>query len=272
MRTLIRAGVEPLILVRDPETVPRELRGLVRIARADSRVPEQVAAATRGGGALYWVSPSPVSDDPLGEYAEAAEALTSAVTDNGIRRVVLQSSVGAELRHGAGEIDALAATEVALDALGVDTAHLRCGYFFSNLGLMDDAIRAGVLPTVLPVDAEMPWVAPRDIAEVAAGLLLNRDWSGRTVRAVHGPVDLSWSRVAEILSSVLRREIQAERIGDDELLAGYLQAGMARGLADAVLAMSTGLREGFTPEQPRTVASTTEMTLAAWAQDELVGA
>lgn len=40
----------------------------------------------------------------------------------------------------------------------------------------------------------------------------------------------------------------------------------------AVLAMSTGLREGFTPEQPRTVASTTETTLAAWAQDELVGA
>ncbi|AQP51891.1 hypothetical protein [Tessaracoccus flavescens] len=118
----------------------------------------------------------------------------------------------------------------------------------------------------------MPWVAPRDIAEVAAGLLLNRDWSGRTVRAVHGPVDLSWSRVAEILSSVLRREIRAERIGDDELLAGYLQAGMPRGLAEAVLAMSTGLREGFTPERPRTVASTTETTFAAWAQDELVGA
>ena len=60
---------------------------------------------------------------------------------------MLQSSVGAELRHGAGEIDGLAATEVALDALGGDTAHLRCG-FFSNLGLMDDAIRAGALPTV----------------------------------------------------------------------------------------------------------------------------
>lgn len=53
VRTLIRAGVEPLILVRDPEKVPRELRGLVRIARADARVPEQVAAATRGGGGAH---------------------------------------------------------------------------------------------------------------------------------------------------------------------------------------------------------------------------
>jgi hypothetical protein len=35
------------------------------------------------------------------------------------------------------------------------------------------------------------------------------------------------------------------------------------------MGMSTGLREGFTPEQPRTAATTTPTTLAAWCQDEL---
>lgn len=33
--------------------------------------------------------------------------------------------------------------------------------------------------------------------------------------------------------------------------------------------MSTGLRGGFVPEQPRTVHTTTPTTLAAWAYDEL---
>ena len=35
------------------------------------------------------------------------------------------------------------------------------------------------------------------------------------------------------------------------------QAGMTESLVEAVVGMSTGLRNGFTPEQPRTFASTT---------------
>lgn len=95
-----------------------------------------------------------------------------------------------------GEIDGLAATEVALDGLDTDVTHLRCGYFFTNLLLDVDSLKSGRLQTVLPVDAPMAWVAPRDIAEVAALTLLNREWTGHRVQAVQGPEDLSWSQVA----------------------------------------------------------------------------
>ena len=54
-------------------------------------------------------------------------SVARAVAENAIPRTVFQSSVGAELRHGAGEIDGLAGTEVALDALDVSVVHLRCG-------------------------------------------------------------------------------------------------------------------------------------------------
>ena len=60
----------------------------------------------------------------------------------------------------AGEIDDLARTEERLDATGASVVHLRCGYFFSNLLLQIDAVRAGVVPIVLPADQPMPWVAP----------------------------------------------------------------------------------------------------------------
>lgn len=72
-------------------------------------------------------------------------------------------------------------------------------------------MEAGRLQTVLPLDAPMAWVAPRDIAEVAALTLLNRDWTGRRVQAVHGPADLSWSQVTEILTRELGREVLVER-------------------------------------------------------------
>lgn len=270
-RMLIRAGVRPLLLTRDPARIAADLRPYVDIAQADSHDAAEVVAATRDVDALYWVDPSVFSEDPLADYARATEALVRAVRANGIRRVVFQSSVGAERRHGVGEIDGLAGTEVAVDALGVDVTHLRCGYFFTNLLLDIESLRAGTLATVLPLDFRMPWAAPRDIAEVAALALLNGEWTGRRVQAVHGPADLSWAEVAAILTRELGREVAVQRIDDEEMRQGLRAAGMPDAMAEAVLGMSTGLRDGFVAEQPRSVLSTTPTTLEAWARGELVG-
>ncbi|MER6396733.1 NAD(P)H-binding protein [Kitasatospora sp. NPDC001603] len=267
--TLIRAGVRPRVLLREPGRLAPEVRGEVDAVRVDQFDPEAVAAATEGVDALYWVDPTTGGEDPLADYARATAAVVRAVTGNRIGRVVFQSSVGAEKRHGAGEIDGLAGTETALDDLGVDVTHLRCGYFFTNLELQLDTLRAGTLQVVLPLDQPMAWVAPRDIAEVAATRLLSPAWSGRCVRAVHGPADLTWRQVAGILTAATGRRIGVERITDDAMRAGLRRSGMTEGLVEAVLGMSTGLRANFTPEQRRSVRTTTPTTLAAWAYDHL---
>ncbi|MBB5785388.1 NmrA family NAD(P)-binding protein [Nonomuraea jabiensis] len=268
-RALVRAGVRPRLLMRQPDRLPADLRDFVEVVQADSWDTELVVAATREVEAIYWVDPTSAGADPLADHARATEAVTAAVTRNNIGRVVFQSSVGAEKRHGAGEIDGLAGTEVALDEIGVDVTHLRCGYFFTNLLLEIDALRAGTLQVALPLDAPMSWVAPRDIAEVAATVLLNPAWSGRHVRAVHGPADLTWNDVAAILSIELGRPITVEQISDQAMYDQYIKAGMPPKLAEAFLGMSTGLRDGFVPEQDRTAATTTPTTLSSWVHDEL---
>lgn len=266
---LIRSGVRPVLLTRHPDQIPDPIRAVADVRQADLTDAEQVVTATADVQAMYWVDPSVLSADPLADYAKATHAVVEAVRSNGIARVVFQSSVGAEKRHGVGEIDGLAATELALDGLGIDVCHLRCGYFFTNLGLELDAICAGLIRTVLPLDHAMAWVAPRDIAEVAVGRLLNSRWRGRHVQAVHGPADLTWRQVANLLTSHLGRTVRVERISDEQMRDDYLTAGMPPVMAQAVLGMSTGLRDGFTPEQPRTLASTTPTALAGWIVDEL---
>ncbi|MEU3502023.1 NAD(P)H-binding protein [Streptomyces hundungensis] len=266
---LVRAGVRPRVLLRDPGRLAAGITGEVDTVKVDQYDADAVVAATRGVDALYWVDPSTGGEDPLADYARATTSVVRAVTENRIGRVVFQSSVGAEKRRGAGEIDGLAHTEQALDDTGADVTHLRCGYFFTNLELQLDAVRAGLLQVVLPLDQPMAWVAPRDIAEVAAGRLLSSTWSGRCVQAVHGPADLSWRQVASILTAATGRRIGVERITDDDMRARLHEAKMPDGMVEAVLGMSTGLREEFVPEQPRTVRTTTPTTLAAWAYDHL---
>ena len=99
--------------------------------------------------------------------------------------------------------------------------------------------------------------------------LLSPDWSGRHVQAVHGPEDLSWAQATGIVSDATGHAVRAERIPDEQMFAILRDSGMSDRFAAAVLGMSTGLRDDFTPEQLRTVATTTPTTLASWAHDTL---
>jgi uncharacterized protein YbjT (DUF2867 family) len=181
--------------------------------------------------------------------------------------VVFLISVGAERRHGVGHIDGLARIEEHLDATGAAVCHLRCGYFFTNLLFDPASLAAGVLATTADADVPGPWVDPRDVGDVAAARLLSDAWSGRVVQAVHGPEDLSFTRVAEILSDVLGHAVRVQPVTDDDVRAALRQAGMAPGAVEGIVGMAAGSR-GLVPEQLRDVL-TTPPTLAGWAYAHL---
>jgi uncharacterized protein YbjT (DUF2867 family) len=268
VQMLIQAGVRPTVLVRDPAKLAPDMRAQVDVAQGDLLDATYVAAATRGAEALLWIVPeSFTAADPVAEMARIGANGAAAIAANGIGRTVLISSVGAELRHGAGFIDGLARNEELIGGGNVLT--LRCGYYFTNLLGSLDELRAGTLTTTRPAASPMPWVDPRDVGEVAAARLLAADWSGPTVQAVHGPADLSWNDVAEIVGSALGRKIAVQVITDDALRGALTGAGLTPGVVEGIVGMTAGLREGFTPEQPRSFLSTTPTTLAAWAAENL---
>lgn len=65
------------------------------------------------------------------------------------------------------------------------------------------------------------------------------------------------------------RPLRAEQVRDDDVRAALRAGGLGDALVEAVLGMSTGLRENFTPENPRTIITTTPTMLAAWAHEHL---
>ncbi|WP_256107485.1 NAD(P)H-binding protein [Streptomyces sp. ODS05-4] len=265
---LVRAGIRPRLLLRDAGRLPASLASRADVVEVDQRDHAAVLKATEGVDALYWVSPTTGDDDPVAAHERLGRVAADAVTAHAIPRVVFQSSVGAELRGGAGEIDGLARTEELLDATGASVTHLRCGFFFTNLCLQIDALRAGAVPVLLPLDQPMPWVAPRDIAEVAALHLLSPHPSPH-LQAVHGPEDLTWSQALAVVSDATGHPVRAERIEDDAMRAMLRSAGLTAAQTEAMVGMSTGLRDGFTPEQPRDPTTTTPTRLAGWAYETL---
>ncbi|MFB7595843.1 NAD(P)H-binding protein [Streptomyces sp. NPDC056160] len=269
VRLLLQAGARPRLLLRDPSRLEPDIRERVDARRGDLTDAAFVRDAMAGATAAFLVDPTPHTvEDPVGTSRRTGAGLAAAVREGGVRRVVFLSSVGAEMRHGAGHIDGLAAVEEQLDTTGADVLHLRCGYFFTNLLPALDDLSAGRLTTTDDPERTLPWVDPRDIGDIAAARLLNDTWDGRTVQGVHGPEDLSWRRVAEILTTALDRDIRLRPVCDDDARRTLAAAGLPPGAVDGIVDMTAGTRT-LTPEQRREPDTTTPTTLAAWSHTHL---
>ena len=270
VQLLIQAGVRPTLLAHHPARLDPAVRERADVVEADVSDAATVLRATRDADALFWASPpnfDPVAD-PVAWYTQLGANAARAVTENRIGRTVFLSSIGAEQRSGAGEIDGLARTEEYLDATGAAVLHLRCGYFFTNVDDLD-AIRDGVIRAPRPLDFAQPWVDPRDIGEIAAVRLLGPAWPGRQVQAVHGPEDLTLAEVAVIISEAVGRRVRAETISDEAWRESLRAAGFGAKQVDAISGMTAVTRADFVPEDKRSFVTTTPTTLAAWAQSYL---
>lgn len=269
-RLLVQAGVRPLLLLRDPAKLDPALREASEIRIVDQDDAASVVAATKGVDTLFWLNPPDyASEDPIGAYVGKGRNAAEAVKENGVRRVVFLSSMGAELRHGAGLVDGLGQTEELLDATGASILHLRPGFFFTNFFQQVDGLKQGVYAAPAPADTAMPYVDPRDIGDIAAARLLDPNWTGRHTQGVHGPKDLTFAESAAIVSEATGKAIAYQEVPDDAFHDALLQMGMPKAVADGYLQLYVGLRSGFTPDDPRTFATTTPTTLGEWAYANL---
>ena len=159
---LVRAGVRPRVLLRDPGRLAPGIRDEVDAVRGDQYDAEAVVAATRDIDALYWVDPSSRRGPARGLRPRHRRPRARGHREpDRTRRLPEQRRRGEAPRRR--EIDGLADTETALDAIGVDVTHLRCGYFFTNLDLQLDAVRAG--PSKWSSRSTRPWPgSPRAIS------------------------------------------------------------------------------------------------------------
>lgn len=220
-------------------------------------------------GAFLMVPPDYSSNDMLANQRAVADSEVAAVRASGIRRVVALSSIGAQHESGTGPIVVPRYFEQQLsEAEGVDVLFLRATYFMENLLQNLDLIRGmGIAGSGARADASLPMVATKDVAAVAAERLDRGDFSGKVVRYVLGPRDVTFAEAARILgASIGRPDLPYVQFSYDDLAGALTRAGLPPTVAGLFVEMNRAVNEGLlVPTQPRSAENTTPTTLEAFA-------
>ena len=121
-------------------------------------------------------------------------------------------------------------------------------------------------------DLKLPACATRDIAAVAARLLLNTSWTGQGHVAVLGPEDLSFDDMARTMTEVLGRPVRYQRIPFEAYRSRFIEMGMSEAMAQGMTDMARAKDEGLDNAEPRTPESTTPTSFRQWCEETLTPA
>lgn len=203
--------------------------------------------AFKGADAVYLMVPADfAAPNMLDHQKKAGNAYIAALKASGVQHVVLLSSIGAHLRHGAGPIDGLGYLEEELAKLNVNVKMLRPAYFFYNLHSMGGMLRnAGIIGSNFGGTSDpIALVHTDDIAAVAAKHLLALDFKGQTVEYIASD-ERTGAEIARVLGSAIGKpETPWIQFSDEDALNGMIGAGLSQDLAGRYVEMGRALREG----------------------------
>jgi uncharacterized protein YbjT (DUF2867 family) len=168
---------------------------------------------------------------------------------------------GTPVAGRAGLVTASLAMDDLIASTGVAYRALANPSFMDNLLREVASIRdEGVFTDTSAPGRKAPAVATRDIAAAAAGLLVDRSWTGAGSVPLLGPADLSPDDMARIMSEVLGRPVRYQQQSLAQLgaaLAGYgMGDAFVQGMVDMTRAKDEGLDDGV-PRTPQTASPTT---------------
>ncbi|MEU7498747.1 NAD(P)H-binding protein [Streptomyces griseofuscus] len=266
------AGEELRVIVRDPARLPDAAHGRVDVVTGSHAEAGVLDRAFEGADAVFWLVPPDASLAPQDAYTGFTRPAAEALTAHGVGHVVGVSALGrgTPLADRAGLVTASLAMDDLIAGTGVAYRALANPSFFENLLEECDSIREkGVFTDSVDPDRKAPLVAVADIAAAAAGLLLDRSWTGTGSVPVLGPEDLSPNDLARIMTEQLGRPVRYERQPLDELYTTLVGYGLHEAFAQGVLDMKRAKDEGLDAGVARTPDTASATGFEQWCAQTL---
>ncbi|MFC8698397.1 NmrA family NAD(P)-binding protein [Streptomyces parvus] len=231
---LLAAAGPVRILARRPDRVTVRGDGVEVVEGAYGDRPA-LDRALRGVNSLFLVTNSPTEPDD--------ERVAGAAHAAGVRHLVKLSMMAVE-EPGADDFITRRQreNEEAIRESGVAWTFVRPRTFMSNTLSWAPGIRSAGVVRALYGDAPVACVDPRDVAAVAAAVLIGTGHEGRAY-AVSGPEAITAREQTAQLSRVLGRPLRFEELGPDAARTALL-AKYPRPVAEAFLESAERQRAG----------------------------
>jgi uncharacterized protein YbjT (DUF2867 family) len=269
---VLDSGQAVRVITRDPSRLPARVRARTEVVPGSHGDAGPITKALEGADRLFWLVPPPPFGYPGGAeqyYLDFTRPACEAISGLGAG-VVGVSTLGHGYQGRAGVLSAALAMDALIEGTGAAYRALALPFFMENLLRQAEAIKEqGVFSMANAADRPLPAVATRDVAAVAAALLLDASWSGQARVRLAGPDNLTPSGMAEVISGILGGTVRYRQVPVADVQARLLQRGaseaMAQDMADMVEAQNSGIYEA----EPRDPDSATATSFRQWCQDTL---
>jgi uncharacterized protein YbjT (DUF2867 family) len=273
LENVLDRGEPVRVIARDPSRLPSQTRERVEVVQGSHGDIDVVSQAFTGADTVFWlVPPDPHAQSVEAAYVAFTRPACDALTSQRVRRVVGVSALGrgTAVVGNAGLVTASLAMDDLIASTGVSYRALTMPSFMDNILRQVEPIKnQGMFFSPIFGDRKLPTGATRDIATVAAKLLLDPSWSGQDHVPVLGPEDLSFNDMAQIMSEVLGKPVRFQQIPGEAFKARLTGFGTSEAMAQGTLDMMVAKNEGLDNAEPRTPENTTPTSFRQWCEEVL---
>jgi uncharacterized protein YbjT (DUF2867 family) len=225
--------------VHSVENVKRVKGDKTEVVLIDYSKPETLTEALNDVDKIFLLTPD-VPNAP-----ELASNLVIEAKKAGIRHIVKQSVMGADLEADVGTLRLHRQAEKIIEQSGIPFTFLRPNEFMQNfINFHSPSIKSNNAFYVPLEDAKVSLVDVRDIAAVAVKSLTDDKHNNNKTYLITGPEALSYHQAAEILSNATGKKISYVNISEEEAREAMKEMGMSDWLINTISELSDYFRKG----------------------------
>jgi uncharacterized protein YbjT (DUF2867 family) len=273
LKNVLGHGVPVRVIARDPSRLSSAIRDRVEVVQGSHSDINVLDHAFASAETVFWlVPPDPKADSVDAAYVDFSRPACEAIKTHGVRRLVAVSALGrgTALADNAGLVTASLRMCDLIAKTGVSLRALTLPSFMDNIIRQIEPIRRqGMFFSPISADRKLPTCATRDIATVAAKLLLDPSWTGHEDVPVLGPEDLSFNDMARIISDVIGKQVRFQQITFEAYKAGFIERGASEAIAQGMVDMGAAKNEGLDNAERRTALTSSPTTFRQWCEQVL---
>ncbi len=242
---------EVVLVTRDTDALADLASRGAPVRHGDFDQPETLPAAFSGAERLLIISTADLGRR-VPQHTNAVEAAVKA----GVAHVAYTSVPNPTPENPAMVVGEHSATEQAIQESGLAWTMLRMGLYAEfQVPPGAHAVASGRLVHNAG-DGRTAYISRADCAATAGAWLVNGGHEG-VAHTVTGPELLSQTDVANLLSEITGRPVEAVAVSDEEFIAGLIAAGVPETMAPGFATWGQAIRKGALGEQTSVVQDVT---------------